>query len=156
MDIKAITMINVEPPSRLLKFENRGQAIASTNYWDSEHAKGGFCYLSWNAGAARLLIPDSQKLLLHDMRSADYVIISRGPWTEKGKRDALELLFEDNSERPFCLHMTSEQTDRLLPESEQGSGFVLTVWTRGGLKLRMPGRYRTVREIPCLMEWGES
>lgn len=137
----------------MLKIENKGQAVASTNYWDSEHAKAGYCFLSWNAGAARLLLPDSQKLLLKEMRSAKFVIVSRGPWPEHGGREALELLFEDDSDAPFCLHLVAEQCDRLIPETDQGGGFAVTVWTRGGEKLRVPGQYRQVASLPCLEPW---
>lgn len=138
----------------MLTIQNRGQAIANTNYWDSEHALAGYCYLTWNAGAARVLLPDAQKHLLPEMRSAKYVIISRGPWIDQGGRGALELLFEDGSDSPFCLHLVAEQCDRLIPETDQGGGFVVTVWTRGGEKLRMPGKYRTVDAIPSLEPWS--
>lgn len=133
--------------------QNRGQAIASTDYWDSDHARAGFLYLSWNAGAARLLLPDSMMLALREMNSAQYVIVSRGPWHEQGGREALELLFEDGSDAPYSLHLVAEQTDRLLPETDQGGGFVVTVWTRAGEALRLPGKYRAVAAIPCLDPW---
>lgn len=140
----------------MLKIENAGQRIVETNYWDSEHARAGYCYLSWNAGAGRLLVPDALKSVIREMRTARYVIVSRGPWCEQGGRDALELLFEDGSDSPYCLHLVAEQTDRLLPEDNQGGGFVVTVWTRGGEKLRLPGKYRTVAAIPCLDPWTEQ
>ena len=63
----------------MLEIRNQGQAILSTNYWDSDHAKAGYFYLSWNAGAGRLLVPDSQKATLREMKGAREVIISRGP-----------------------------------------------------------------------------
>ncbi|END9375625.1 hypothetical protein ABMH76_004694, partial [Escherichia coli] len=72
--------------------ENEGQAVARTDYWQSVQAQAGYVYLSWNAGAARLLVPDAAKHLLREMRGAEYVIISKG--TLHG-RDALELVFED-------------------------------------------------------------
>ena len=137
----------------MIKIENAGQRIISTDYWDSPQAKAGYLFLSWNAGAARVLLPDSQKAMLHDMRSAKSVIVSRGPWADQGNREALELLFEDNSDSPFCVHLVSEQCDRLIPETDQGSGFVVAVWTRGGEKLRFPGMYRVVETIPCLAPW---
>lgn len=140
----------------MLTFGNKGQALIQTNYWDSDHAKAGCCFLSWNAGAARLLLPDALKPALRGMRQARYVIISRGLWAEQGGREALELLFEDKSDSPFCLHIVAEQTDRLLPEVDQGGGFPVTVWTRGGEKLRLPGKYRIVPTIPCLEEWIEQ
>lgn len=139
----------------MLIIENRGQAITRTNYWDSEHAARGFVYLTWNARAGRVLLPDAAKPMLREMRGAREVIVSRGPWPEQGGRDALELLFEDGSDAPFCVHLAAEQCDRLLPDRDQGGGFVVTVWTRGGEKLRLPGRYRTVAAIPCLAPWAE-
>lgn len=133
--------------------ENKGQAIVKTNYWDSELAIKGLLYLTWNAGAARLLLPDSQKLALREMRGAKYVIISRGPSVEHGGGDALELLFEDNSDAPFSIHLSVEQSDRTISVEESGKEFFVTVWTRGGEKLRLPGKYRQVDSIPCLQEW---
>lgn len=137
----------------MLEIHNQGQAIASTNYWDSERAQAGYCYLSWNAGAGRVLIPDGAKSMLRDLKGAREVIVSRGPWTEQGGREALELMWEDDSDNPFALHIVAEQCDRLLPETDQGGGFVITVWTRGGMKGRWPGRYRTVDAIPCMDPW---
>ncbi|EFH9743193.1 hypothetical protein H7584_004955 [Escherichia coli] len=83
---------------------------------------------------------------------AEYVIISKG--TLDG-RDALELIFEDGSDAPFVIHMLSEQCDRLLPENNQGGGFVVTVRTRGGNQLRYPGKYRVVENLPDVSPWSE-
>jgi hypothetical protein len=133
--------------------KNRAQTILATDYWDSDHARAGYVFLSWNAGAGRVLIPDSQKALLRDMKPAREVIVSRGPWHDQGGREALELMWEDDSDAPFCLHLVAEQCDRLLPDTDQGGGFVITAWTRGGLKGRWPGRYRRVDRIPHLEPW---
>ena len=132
--------------------ENEGQAVAGTDYWQSVQAQAGYVYLSWNAGAARLLVPDAAKHLLREMRGAEYVIISKGALHG---RDALELVFEDGSDAPFVIHMLSEQCDRLLPENNQGGGFVVTVWTRGGNQLRYPGKYRVVENLPDVSPWSE-
>lgn len=141
----------------MYRFDNEGQRLLATNYWDSEAAQAGYCFLSWNAGAARLLLPDSRKAeWLPEMRSAKEVLVSRGPWTDQGGRQALELLFGDGTDSPFCIHLVAEQCDRLIPETDQGSGFVVAVWTRGGVKLRLPGRYRVVDKIPCLLPWIEQ
>ncbi|HCF0987694.1 TPA: hypothetical protein NI674_006241 [Pseudomonas aeruginosa] len=134
--------------------ENDGQAIAGTNYWESKHAAAGYAFLSWNAGAGRIMLPDALAPALADMRAARYVIVSRGPWRALGGREAWELLFEDDSDSPYCLHLVTEQSDRLLPDTDQGGGFVIAVWTRHGEQLRLPGKYRKVREIPCLDPWN--
>ncbi len=110
--------------------------------------------MSWNAGAARLLIPDAQKAIVRELRGAREVIVSRGIWAEHG-REALELLWEDGSAAPFVIHLVLQQTDRLLPDTQQGGGFVVTAWTRGGPRGRWPGRYRVVPTLPCLQGWSQ-
>lgn len=134
-------------------FENRGQRLVSTNYWDSEHARAGYFYLTWNAGAARLLVPDRQKAALRDMKGASEVIISRGPWADQGGRDALELLWEDGGDNPFSIHLVAGQCDRLIPADDRGGSLVMIALTRGGEKGRWPGRYRVVAALPCLEPW---
>ncbi len=57
---------------------NEGQAIKHTDYWQSEQARSGYLFLSWDAGAARLLVPDASEALLKEIRGAQYVIISKG------------------------------------------------------------------------------
>jgi len=139
--------------SDLLTIANRGQAIASTNYFDSRLAKAGYFFLSWNAGAGRLLVPDTQKPQLRDMKTAEYVVVSFGPWIEAGAIPAVEVLFEDHTDRPYSLILSPGQYDRTLSESDVGSGFHVAVWTRGGEKQRLPGRLRKVQQVPCLEPW---
>ncbi len=132
---------------------NKGQALVSTNYWMSEHARAGYCYLTWNAGAARLLVPDAVKHVLREMKGANEVLISRGPWLDHGGREAIELLWEDGSDEPFCLHLVAEQCDRLISDRHQGDGITMIVYTDSGEKGRWPARYRRVAEIPWLQPW---
>jgi hypothetical protein len=44
--------------NELITITNNGPEIEKTNYFDTNCAKEGKLYLSWNAGAARLLIPE--------------------------------------------------------------------------------------------------
>jgi hypothetical protein len=89
-----------------MQIRNRGQEIIETDYWDTEYNRGGYCFLSWNAGAARLLLSGALEPQLCKMRAATQVIISCGPLAvsdTSGRwdtRDALELLFEDGSDTP--------------------------------------------------------
>lgn len=140
----------------MILIKNKGQAIASTNYWQTEHAARGYLYLSWNAGCARVLIPDAAKSMLREIKGAREVLVSRGPWLDQGGREAIELLWEDDTDAPFAVHLVAEQCDRLIPDTEQGGGFTVAIWTRGGMKGRWPGRYRRVAEIPCLEPWVEQ
>src|SRR4030042_411330 len=133
-----------------LTVENDGQAIVSTNYWQSDYAKRGFFYLTINAGAFRLLVPPSREGELADMLTASEVIVSRGPWPEHGKHDALELLFEDYSDSPYSLHITSDQVDRTPPGAARPQTFVFAVWVQTGQVKETAGRYRKGKYVQWL------
>jgi len=137
----------------LITIANDNQNIIETNYFELEHAKKGFVYLSWNAGAGRLLVPDSQELNINEMKTGKLVIVSSGKW--RG-RDALELLFEDYTDAPYSINIVADQTDRLLPEIDQGGGFVVSIWTKKGKQFELPAKYRIVDSLPCLKEWVEQ
>jgi hypothetical protein len=127
---------------------NRGQAITSTNYWDSEAARAGLYYLSWNAGAARLLVPDGEEHQIQEMSTATFVSISQGPLGGDRKKEVLELLFDDKSEYPFLLFLGMSQTDRRIhAQPGRAESTVLSVWTRGGEQMRRPASHRLVRYI---------
>ncbi len=135
---------------------NDGQLITSTSYWDSDRAKEGFLFLTYNAYAARVLVPDSQLQLLTEMRTGKHVIISAGPRAGKSGRDGVELMFEDHSDSPFAVHLDEVQVDGFFPDSANEWKFVVTVWTRSGLQMKLPGRYRSVLHIPFLLPWDEK
>lgn len=139
----------------ILCFGNVKQRLVSTNYWDSELARAGFVFLSWNAGAARLLLPDSMKSAIHEMRTARHVVITRGPWDAMCGREGLELLFDDDTDEPYCLTIGVGQTDRILPARDEGRDSVVIVLTQEGEALRLPGKYRRVDAIPCLEPWTD-
>lgn len=138
----------------MLIFANDHQNIRSTNYFDSEQAANGFLYLSWNAGAGRLLIPDCKLPLLTEMQTGKYVVVSAGPWPEMRRTNVLELMFEDHTDAPCSLHIGAEQCDRALPITDEGRGFVIAAWGREGLLASWPGKFRKVKRIPCLLPWG--
>ena len=105
---------------RYFRVENHGPLIVATNYWESDLARTGKLYCSVNAGAIRLLIPPQYQPALNAMRGAEYVILSRAPWPAVGA-EGIELLFEDRSDEPYCLHLTPASFD-LLPASRRPAG----------------------------------
>lgn len=137
----------------VMQINNVGQYLESTNYWESAHAQLGYVYLSWNAGAARLLVPDAVKHSIDEMRTASSVIVSSGPWTEQGGNEGFEILFEDHSNSPYCIHLMAGQTDLLPHENRPTKSFPFSVWTSEGKQLELPAKYRAVKAIPCLAPW---
>jgi len=85
----------------LMILQNDGPSIAYTNYFDTEQAERGLLYLSWNAGQARLLVPDSQQAYLAEMLTGREVVISTGPLPDMGLKEAVEIMFDDASEAPL-------------------------------------------------------
>ncbi|MGC1481021.1 MAG: hypothetical protein WA771_10985, partial [Chthoniobacterales bacterium] len=62
-----------------LCLENDGQKLVRTNFWEAAHnAKGNF-FLSTNAGAMRLIVPDCQRHVVDEIRYVDTVYVTRGP-----------------------------------------------------------------------------
>ena len=135
--------------------ENNAANIQSTDYWDSEAGAAGYCFLSWNGGAGRLLLADALIRHLPEMSSAHTCIVSYGPVPSHNGIMAWELLFEDDSLTPFAITISAEQCDRLLTDESQGGGFAISVWTRAGLQLSLPGKFRKVPSLPCLEAWRE-
>lgn len=110
--------------------ENDGQNIASTNYWQTDHAAKGLCYLSANAGAWRLLVPPAAEHYLAEMRTGKSAAIE--PSIQMPGR-CWDVVFEDGTDSPFALAIDKQQTDRAM---EPGR-CVLAVWTQAGKQLEL-------------------
>lgn len=143
-----------------ITIKNHGPLIVETNYWYSEYERAGKIYCSVNAGAVRLLLPRAQFAAVGEMRTAKYVILSRGPWPEMRIAEAVELLFEDDSDSPYCLHLSGTSFDMIPGEPEPGQEWIVSVWVEkdGQPKkaLERPCKWRRVGKIPCLAKWGKK
>lgn len=95
-------------------------------------------FLSGNAGAWRLLVPDAQLHMLAEMRTGRSVTIERAIRGTPGK--CVDIVFEDDSTAPFCITLDKRQTDRGLTPGEA----VMLIYTRAGLQM----------EIPCVVKAG--
>ncbi len=137
-----------------IEIGNQGGELVSTNYWDSPMANAGLLYLSWNARVARILLPDKCISLLSEIKTGKYCIISQGPqFTCHRSASAVELLFEDHTDSPFSVLMAAAQVDRRVDCTQPQDGFNVTVWSRNGKLLSMPGKLRKATELPCLQPW---
>lgn len=110
----------------MYQFSNDGEILQSTNYFDSDAAKRGQYYLTWNNGVGRLLVPQSaQDELLREIRKTKKVEIE---YVNGG----LQLFFIDNNPNyPYMLQLAKEQTDRY--DCTKGKTKI-AVYTETGLK----------------------
>jgi hypothetical protein len=139
---------------QMIEVQNDGPNIVKTNYWLSEWNKKGIMACSLNAGDFRILLPDSMKNQVPEMKTGKEIIISKGIY--RGRK-AYEILFDDHTSDPYCLHMGDNQMVSLqVADSEQGKSLMVSVWVRGPKKvLDMPARFRVVDNLPYLKPWGE-
>lgn len=93
---------------------NDGQRVLSTNYWSTPHAARGLLWLSWNAGALRVLIPPAAEHLLQELPPPGT------PVTYHQRQATRTLLYEDDPEQPYAVEVDARQCDRTLPPSDDG------------------------------------
>ena len=84
------------------------------------------------------------------MQTATEAVISRGPWPDRGLRDAFEVLLEDGSDAPFSLHLSPEQLDRIPTSGDRHGEHVFSIWTSAGKQFECPAWYRIVKCLPWL------
>ncbi len=108
----------------LITIENDGIILQQTNYFDTQQAQAGEFYLTWNKGHCRLLVPDSMKHFLNDMKVAKLIEMEK---IEGGVR----ILFDDLSDMPFSITIDDQQTDRDLTPLGK---FTMSVYVRVGEK----------------------
>lgn len=143
---------------------NDGPLIRTTSYWDTSLAVRGGLFASFNAGACRLLVPNHARGfdvrdLLQAAGGAREVLVAviRRP---QEQRLALELLWEDDTDTPFAVHLGPQQIDRIPAAGDDGRTIVVSVWQRGYGReptciLSQPGRLRIVSRMPYLRPWGQ-
>lgn len=140
-----------------LTIKNHGPLVLSSNYWRSDHATAGNLYLSTNAGAFRLLVPPLLETIVSELATGKAAVITRGPWPAAGQDDALEIMLDDGTDRPWSCHLDVRSLDRMPLDTDAGREWIFTVWTRprrAGDRphkaLERPAYYRRAESLPCL------
>ena len=108
--------------------DSRGPLIVSSTYWGSECETAGEVFVSVNAGAIRVMVPDAMRDAVNEWRAAKHAILSRGPWPELSLPEAVEILWEDRSDNPDAIHLWPEQFDHLPSAPPTGRDWLITVW----------------------------
>jgi len=147
---------NMENPSFIMVKNNETELIG-TNYWETESAHKGLFYLSINAGAFRILVPETEEKVIEEFKTGEYCIISKGPSQTPSHPFAIELLFEDHTKTPYFLLLCAGQVDRNPSSTDAGHKNKLSVWTKGCKKvLEMDAYFRVVNKFPCLKPLGKE
>ncbi len=134
--------------TRTITISNAGAEIIGSNYFDSLWAEAGLCYLSGNAGAARLLIPDSQTHTISAMRTGRFCVLTTGLF--KGV-PCIEIMFDDGSRAPHAVIITQDMCDFSFQPSR--TAFKLSAWTRNGKIGEWTAFERAAKRLPCLQPW---
>ena len=91
-----------------------------TNFWETEWNKRNYLYLTVGKNNIfHLLIPSSMEYVLDEMETGKYVVLTTGK-TDGEKAlsmgtavpdnvEMIELMFEDNTESPYCSHISISQ-----------------------------------------------
>lgn len=136
---------------------SHGPLVVASNYWDSDLARGGKVYCSCNAGAVRVLLPPAMRPVVNELRAAEYAVLSRGPWPDAGKAEAVEILWEDHTDSPHAWHLSPESFDLLPAEPDAGREWVVSLWdTKKGCPHKCLERvchWRRVARLPWLRPW---
>jgi len=144
----------------MIHIDNHGPLIRATNFWQSEVAKRGLAYLSVNAGAFRLLLPNALRPWINEMRpGAKHVIVTFGGYRGSmapglvGK-PAIEWMVEDGTADPWACWLDQNMTDRLPAREEAAREWLATVWdnkkNRPHKALERPAYVRFTESLPCL------
>lgn len=104
---KPSTLCNIETPSLhwknlMIVIKNNGKNIQSTNYWGTEFADAGFCYLSSNAGCLRLLVPKTIEAVIPEMRTGKNAVLK----PSMAHADAaFDVVFDDGTATPLAVSL---------------------------------------------------
>ena len=144
----------------IITVTNHGPLILATSYWDSEVEAAGKLWCSCNAGAIRVLVPRSRRSIIPECRTAEYAVLSRGPWPEMRQPDAVEIMWEDGSDSPFALYLAPESFDLLPAEPPPDREWIVSLWDdrKGEPHKALERRcyWRRVPGIPWMRPYGEA
>ena len=91
---------------------NKGPEIERTNYFETDAARNGFAFISFNAGTFRLLLPKRREMeLRRELRGDVHPVITRGTDSSTG-RLLYEIIWLDGSPSPYSIAL--ENTDGIV------------------------------------------
>lgn len=122
--------------------QNIGQFIERTDYWKTDLARKGFCLLSENYGALRLLLPKACKHWEKEILTGKSVALE----ASLSIAGNLDVVFDDGTRCPFFISVSPNLIDVSTNFPRGKSDFPLAVWTEEGLLRTFIGTLRPVTE----------
>jgi hypothetical protein len=136
----------------MLTIKNDGPRIIKTNFWETELNTRGRFFLSANAGAYRLLVPDEHFHMYPDMLQAKEVVITRG-MDRLYRKEMLEIMFDDHSQNPLVLAIGLGQADIIWKPKPEGRPFL--IYLEGCFMAgNLTSYYRRAKKLPYLKPWS--
>lgn len=148
---RATTQLNLggeQGRSELIRIENEGENILATNYFDLPSAQLGFFLLVRDAHVDRLLVPESQRHYIGEMKTGRHCVITSGIY--RG-HESIEIMFDDQSSSPFALYLSLDQSCGSARRRRGPSK--LSVWTRDGKAGEWTAYQRNGKKLPNLQPW---
>jgi hypothetical protein len=112
----------------------------TTNFWETDWNRKHYLYLTLGKkNIFHLLIPTSLEYLIDEMETGKYVVLTTGK-TDGEKAmligtnvpdnvEMVELMFEDNTESPFCSHISIPQCTYRIGADFNHKKTVLKIYT---------------------------
>ena len=137
----------------MIIIENNGPEIVKTNFWETEWNEQGRLYLSGNAGAFRLLVPDEHFHWHSEIQKTKEVVITQGI-DRIQKKEMVEMLFDDHTDTPIAFWLDEAQIDR--EGDSRPEGFPFHVYLEGCFQVaKFTCFWRRAKKLPYLKPWKQ-
>jgi hypothetical protein len=111
----------------LITFENDEKEIIATNYYQTELNTHNKFYVSLNAGAFRLLIPETlTEKIIYELNLSKKILIFRKKLSFG--LIGFQILLDDGSSNPFIFEFTENSFDRLPIREDSGRKFTFLAY----------------------------
>jgi hypothetical protein len=109
------------------QFDKNGY-LDHTTYYETDLCKENAYYLVVNKKNYTMLLPEDNFDWMGEIVEAQTAVITKGSYN--GKKDCIEIMFQDNIEHPYSIILSNEQVECVTPLKE-GWGGKLYIYTGG-------------------------
>lgn len=126
--------------------------IRETNYWATNFNVLGYVFILALEHTVVLFVPDSlREQLCKEIEGATSIEVNQGPSTHHDGMEFLEIIFDDNSRRPYCLEVSVGQQAQVVFPLQNGFKSFSIVFS-DGTSLAGPAAVTTNRSLPTV-DW---